>query len=66
MYYINPKEVYMLYNNIKSYLFSCITVILLANPVIAADNYSKPDNKAQTVYLRHPPDLRPFSALVRL
>lgn len=63
MYYINPKEVYMLYNNIKSYLFCCITVILLANPVIAAEITSKPDNKAQTVYLRHPPDLHPFSAL---
>lgn len=54
----------MLYNNIKSYWLSCITVILLANnPVIAADNMSKPDNKAQNVYLRHPPNLRPFSAL---
>lgn len=53
----------MLYNNIKSYLLSCVTVILLASPVIAADNGSKPDNKAQNVYLRHPPNLRPFSAL---
>ncbi|WP_218460822.1 Hsp20/alpha crystallin family protein [Rickettsia sp. TH2014] len=53
----------MLYNNIKSYLLSCITVILLASPVIADDSGSKPDNKAQNVYLRHPPNLRPFSAL---
>lgn len=53
----------MLYNNIKSYLFSCITVILLASPVIAADSTNKPDNKAQNVYLRHPPNLRPFSDL---
>lgn len=55
----------MLYNNIKikSYLLSCITVILLASPVIAADSGSKHDNKAQNVYLRHPPNLRPFSAL---
>lgn len=53
----------MLYNNIKSYLFSCITAILLASPVIAADSTNKPDHKAQNVYLRHPPNLRPFSAL---
>ncbi|WP_121543447.1 Hsp20/alpha crystallin family protein [Candidatus Rickettsia colombianensi] len=53
----------MLYNNIKSYLLSCITVILLTNTVIAADNEGKPDNKTQTIYLRHPPNLRPFSAL---
>nr|WP_015060366.1 Hsp20/alpha crystallin family protein [Rickettsia felis]ADD74150.1 small heat-shock protein 1 [Rickettsia felis] len=52
----------MLYNNIKSYLLSGITVILLTgHPVIAADNVSKPDNKSQTAYLQHPPDLRPFS-----
>lgn len=52
----------MLYNNIKSYLFSCITVILLTSrPVIAADNVSKPDNKSYTAYLQHPPNLHPFS-----
>lgn len=62
MYYINPKEVYMLYNKIKSYLLPCITVLLFANPVIAADNGSKFSNKAQTVYFRYPPDLHPFSA----
>ncbi|KJW02138.1 hsp20/alpha crystallin family protein [Rickettsia endosymbiont of Ixodes pacificus] len=48
----------MLYNNIKLSLLSCITIILLTHQVIAADSVSKPDNKAQTVYLR-----RPFSAL---
>ncbi|HJD63393.1 MAG TPA: Hsp20/alpha crystallin family protein [Rickettsia endosymbiont of Degeeriella rufa] len=52
----------MLYNNIKSYWLSCITVILFtSNLVIAADNVSKPDNKSQTNYLPHPPDLHPVS-----
>ena len=52
----------MLYNNIKSYWLSCITVILLTgNPVIAADNMSKPDNNSQTSYLQHPPNLQPLS-----
>ncbi|WP_017443566.1 Hsp20/alpha crystallin family protein [Rickettsia gravesii] len=51
----------MLYNNIKSYFLSCIIILLFTNPVIAADNVSKTDNKTQNIYLRHPPDLRPFS-----
>lgn len=52
----------MLYNNIKSYWLSCITVILLASStVIAADNVSKADNTSQTAYLQHPPNLQPLS-----
>lgn len=51
----------MLYNNIKSYFLSCIIILLFTNPVIAADNVSKTDNKTQDIYLRHPTYLRPFS-----
>lgn len=52
----------MLYNTIKQYLLSCMTVILLASPVIAADNgNNKFADKAQTVYVRYPLDFRPFS-----
>ncbi|MGU9987605.1 MULTISPECIES: Hsp20/alpha crystallin family protein [unclassified Rickettsia] len=53
----------MIFNTIKPYLLSCITVILFANSVIASDSTNKSDNKAQNVYLRHPPNLRPFSSL---
>ncbi|MCZ6902924.1 MAG: Hsp20/alpha crystallin family protein [Rickettsia endosymbiont of Ixodes persulcatus] len=54
----------MLYNNIKLYLLTCITVILLANPTIAAEDKKTSNNNHYTVYLRHPLDFinRPFSA----
>lgn len=54
----------MLYNNIKLYLITCITVILLANPTIAAEDKKTSNNNHYTIYLRHPLDFinRPFSA----
>lgn len=54
----------MLYNNIKLYLITCITVILLVNPAIAAEDKKTLNNNHYTIYLRHPLDLihRPFSA----
>ncbi|WP_342225551.1 Hsp20/alpha crystallin family protein [Rickettsia endosymbiont of Urophora cardui] len=55
----------MLYNNIK-FLITCITVILLANPTIAAEDKktSNSNHYTNTIYLRHPLDFinRPFSA----
>ncbi|EER20846.1 Hsp20/alpha crystallin family protein (plasmid) [Rickettsia tamurae subsp. buchneri] len=54
----------MLYNNIKLYLITCITVILLVNPAIAAEDKKTSNNNHYTIYLRHPLDFinRPFSA----
>lgn len=53
----------MLYNNIKLYLLTCIAVILLANPTIAAEDKKSSNNNHDVVYLRHPLDFihRPFS-----
>jgi HSP20 family molecular chaperone IbpA len=54
----------MLYNNIKLYLLTCITVILLADPTIAAEDKKTSNNNHYTIYLHHPLDFinRPFSA----
>lgn len=54
----------MLYNNIKLYLLTGITVILLANPIMASEDPKASNSNSYNVYLRHPFDLihRPFSA----
>ncbi|HJD58248.1 MAG TPA: Hsp20/alpha crystallin family protein [Rickettsia endosymbiont of Ceroptres masudai] len=54
----------MLYNNIKLYLLTGITVILLANPIMASEDPKTSNSNNYNVYLRHPFDLmhRPFSA----
>ncbi|WP_371256181.1 MULTISPECIES: Hsp20/alpha crystallin family protein [spotted fever group] len=48
----------------KLYLITCITVILLVNPAIAAEDKKTSNNNHYTIYLRHPLDFinRPFSA----
>ncbi|MCC8418002.1 MAG: Hsp20/alpha crystallin family protein [Rickettsia endosymbiont of Bryobia graminum] len=54
----------MLYNNIKLYLLTGITIILLANPIMASEDPKASNSNNYNVYLRHPFDLmhRPFSA----
>ncbi|WP_155980559.1 Hsp20/alpha crystallin family protein [Rickettsia bellii] len=54
----------MLYNNIKLYLITCITVIFLANTTIASGDQNTSNNNHYSIYLRHPLDFinRPFSS----